>query len=67
MSTLPPMPPRTDSPQCTRCGGPRVAFNAGSAGRLPGGLRICITCDMGGAANAGPPVLLDYIRRGHHA
>lgn len=68
---LPPIPPRTDGPQCARCKGPRVAFPAGApsgivaqAFPLPHGLRICPKCDMGGAS-AGPPVLLEYIRRGH--
>lgn len=56
-----------DARRCARCSGPRVAFPAGALGaavNLPHGLRICPQCDMGGAS-AGPPVLLDYIRRGH--
>lgn len=68
MSALPVQPERCDGPQCSRCGAPRVAFPAGGHAviPLPQGLRICIRCDMG-APYAGPPVLLDYIRRGHRA
>jgi hypothetical protein len=56
VSTLPDQPPRSDHPNCTRCGTARPS--------LSGGVRICVRCDMG-ATNAGPPVLLDYLRKGH--
>lgn len=73
MSTLPPMPPRPDMKSCRWCPSSRyrIAFPAGQprgvvaqAFPLPDGLMICVVCDMGNAS-AGPPVLLDYLKRGH--
>lgn len=61
------MPPRPDNNTCRWHGNavvPRIAFEANSRGKLPQGLRICPHCDMGNPS-AGPPVLLDYLRRGH--
>lgn len=72
MPPLPPMPPRPDNELCRWHSNAmpmhRVAFLGGEgrehAGRLPAGLRICPHCDMGNPS-AGPPVMLDYLRRGH--
>jgi hypothetical protein len=63
MTSLPDQPPRSDHPNCTRCGTVRPGFESGSTA-LPWGVRICVRCDMG-ATNAGPPVLLEYLRKGH--
>jgi hypothetical protein len=67
--SLPPIPARPDNRECRWHGSPfpRVAFPLGYASPLlPQGMMICAVCDMaGGSADAGPPVLLDYIRKGH--
>lgn len=71
MTTLPPMPPRPDMRSCRWCPSSRyrIAFPANGGVvtalmPLPNGLMICMVCDMANAA-AGPPILLDYLRRGH--
>lgn len=69
---LPPMPPRPDMKSCRWCPSSRyrIAFDLPPRGiitaltPLPNGLMICMVCDMGNAS-AGPPVLLDYLKRGH--
>lgn len=67
MSTPPPMPPVPHLPTCSRHGNgpqvPRVAFAWRDGVPLPP-LRICPLCDMGNPS-AGPPVMLDYLKRGH--
>ena len=61
-------------PRAARCGccrptpRPRVRLDRVSvSGRTE--LLLCIICDMGGnaltSAQSGPPVLVDYIRKGH--
>jgi hypothetical protein len=67
--SLPPIPARPDNRECRWHSSPmpRIAFSAGAIGaavNLPQGIMICAVCDMV-PPHAGPPVLLDYIRKGH--
>ena len=61
------MPPVPHMPTCRWHGNqhvPRVAFAWAEGVPVPP-LRICPLCDMGNHGAAGPPVLLDYLKRGH--
>ena len=66
--SLPPLSPRPDQPLCRWHGNqqvPRVAFGVTAYWPLADGhVLICPMCDMG-APHAGPPVMLDYLKRGH--
>lgn len=47
-----------------RCKRPRIRL-ARTINRMPIELLLCTDCDAGARENSGPPILLEYLRKGH--
>lgn len=58
------MTERPYSKDCTCCAGRKMLPMARAGTDGPHPLWLCLYCDMGAAA-AGPPILMSYLRKGH--